>query len=154
MQRIEELVDAKVETVLQETYRQDFLPVALQTPPPFWNPGSDPDKDPRPRPWHRPDMHKASSYDRQATALSELTGQPVNTWSEEWRLECEARAVLKMPKEQREAYFNGVNGDAGQRGLIEIRGRQAAEALWTVVRRLQEIRAAKDRPRSEQKLAL
>jgi len=25
---------------------------------------------------------------RDATALSELTGQPVNTWSEEWQHEC------------------------------------------------------------------
>ncbi|WP_425311784.1 DUF7696 family protein [Microvirga massiliensis] len=105
----------------------------MRTPPLFWNPGRRrPDKDPRPRPWHSPYIHKASSYDRQAAALSELTGQPVNTWSEEWRLECEARAVLEMSKEQHEAYFNGANGDASQRGLIE----------------LQEIRAAKDKPRS------
>ncbi len=29
------------------------------------------------------------TYSRETTAISELTGQPVNTWTEEWRIETE-----------------------------------------------------------------
>jgi hypothetical protein len=43
---------------------------------------------------------------RDTKAISELTGQPVSTWSEEWQHECEARAVLKMSKQERDAFFN------------------------------------------------
>ena len=35
-----------------------------------------------------------STYSRDTTAISKLTGQLVNTWSEEWR--AEARSVLAM----------------------------------------------------------
>jgi hypothetical protein len=34
------------------------------------------------------------SNSRDTTAISEITGQPVSTWSEEWRIETEARAIL------------------------------------------------------------
>lgn len=30
------------------------------------------------------------TYSRDTTAISEITGQSVNTWSEEWQAECEA----------------------------------------------------------------
>jgi hypothetical protein len=64
-------------------------------------------------------------YSHDTTAISELTGQPVSTWSEEWRIETEARAILKM----RDVFFNGSKGENGktvERGLIAIRGRQSA----------------------------
>jgi len=44
---------------------------------------------------------------RDATAFSDLTGQPVNTRSEEWRIETEAWTILKMSKDERDAFFNG-----------------------------------------------
>jgi hypothetical protein len=34
------------------------------------------------------------SYSRDTTAIPEITGQPVSTWSEEWRIETEPRAIL------------------------------------------------------------
>jgi hypothetical protein len=37
-----------------------------------------------------------STYSRDTTAISKFTGQPVNTWSEEWRVETEARSVLAL----------------------------------------------------------
>jgi hypothetical protein len=40
------------------------------------------------------------TYSRNTTAISELTGQPVSTWLEEWRIECETRAILKMSKQE------------------------------------------------------
>ncbi|WP_414470755.1 hypothetical protein [Microvirga sp. M2] len=83
---------------------------------------------------------------RDNTALSELTGQPVNTWSEEWRIETEARTVLKMSKEQRDAFFNGrkdADGKTIDRGVIAIRGLKAAEGIKATIERLQEARARK-----------
>ncbi|KFG69473.1 hypothetical protein [Microvirga sp. BSC39] len=62
-----------------------------------------------------------SSYSGETTAISEITGQPVNTWSEEWQRECEARAILKMSKVQREEFFNGKkdeNGKTLRAGLV------------------------------------
>ncbi|WP_425487138.1 DUF7696 family protein, partial [Microvirga arsenatis] len=62
-----------------------------------------------------------STYSRDTTAISEITGQPVNTWSEEWQRECEARAILKMSKVQRDEFFNGKkdeNGKTLERGIV------------------------------------
>lgn len=87
------------------------------------------------------------TYSRDATAISELTGHPVNTWSEEWRIETEARALLKMSKEQRDAFFNGrkdENGRSIDRGVINIRGLKAAEEIKATMERLQ---AARSRPK-------
>lgn len=86
------------------------------------------------------------TYSRDTTAISELTGQPVSTWSEEWQHECEARAVLKMSKEQRDTFFNGrkdENGKTVDRGVIGIRGLKAAEDLKALMERLQAARAAR-----------
>lgn len=72
------------------------------------------------------------TYSRETTAISEITGQPVNTWSEEWQRECEARAVLKMSKIERDVFFNGTkdeNGRTIERGIIFLRGEKAAEDL-------------------------
>ena len=83
------------------------------------------------------------TYSRDTAAISRLTGQPVNTWSEEWQHECEARAVLKMSKQERDTFFNGrkdENGKTVDRGVISIRGLKAAEDLRTLMERLQEAR--------------
>jgi hypothetical protein len=83
------------------------------------------------------------TYSRDTTAISELTGQPVNTWSEEWRIETEARTLLKMSKEQRDAFFNGrkdADGKTVDRGVIGIRGLKAAEEIRATMERLQAIR--------------
>ena len=75
-------------------------------------------------------------------AVSEFTGQTVHTWSEEWRHECELRAVLAMSKTSREAYFNGVK-DPNERGIIAIRGQAAADRIRADLARLEEIRASR-----------
>jgi len=85
-------------------------------------------------------------YSRDTTAISEITGQSVSTWSEEWQHECEARAVLKMSKVERDAFFNGStdeNGNRKERGIVAIRGQRAAETLRSRMERLQEVRARK-----------
>ncbi len=86
------------------------------------------------------------TYSRDTTAISEITGQPVSTWSEEWQHECEAKAVLGMSKEQRNTFFNGrkdENGKTVDRGVIAIRGLKAAEDLKALMERLQEVRGGK-----------
>jgi hypothetical protein len=86
------------------------------------------------------------TYLRDTTAISELTGQPVETWSEEWRIETEARTVLKMSKQERDVFFNGrkdENGKTIDRGVVGIRGSKAAEEILATMRRLQEAREAR-----------
>jgi hypothetical protein len=89
----------------------------------------------------------AMTYSRDTKAISEFTGEPVNTWSEEWRIETEARTVLKMSKEQRDVFFNGrkdENGKTIDRGVIGIRGLKAAEEIKATMEQLQE---ARNRPK-------
>jgi len=84
------------------------------------------------------------TYSRDTTALSELTDQPVNTWSEEWRIETEARAILKMSKDERDAFFNGrkdADGKTIDRGVVAIRGLTSAEQIKATVERLQAAHA-------------
>ncbi|MBJ6124376.1 DUF7696 family protein [Microvirga splendida] len=84
------------------------------------------------------------TYSRDTTAISELTGQPVSTWSEEWRIETEARTLLKMSKAERDAFFNGrkdADGKTVDRGVVAIRGLKAAEEIKATMERLQEARA-------------
>ena len=83
----------------------------------------------------------SAPYSRDTTVISKLTGQPVSTWSEEWRIETEARSVLKMSKEERNTFFNGrkdENGKSIDRGVISIRGLKSAEAIKATMERLQE----------------
>ena len=83
------------------------------------------------------------TYSRDATAISELTGQPVSTWSEEWRIETEARALLKMSKAERDSFFNGRKDENGKfidRGVINIRGLKAAEEIKAMMEQLQAAR--------------
>lgn len=79
------------------------------------------------------------TYSRETTAISEITGQPVNTWSEEWQYECEARAVLKMSASGREAFFKG-DKENGQRGVTAVRGPQGAEMVRSWMEKLTEAR--------------
>lgn len=86
------------------------------------------------------------TYSRNTTAISEITGQPVNTWSEEWQRECEARAILKMSKVQREEFFNGKkdeNGKTLERGIVALRGPEAVESLRALMQQLLDVRAGK-----------
>ncbi|WP_099514329.1 DUF7696 family protein [Microvirga ossetica] len=76
---------------------------------------------------------------KDTTAISEPTGQPVSTWSEEWKEECEARAILAMSKEQRDAFFNGrkdADGKPIDRGVVGVRGVKAAEEIRATMERL------------------
>jgi hypothetical protein len=82
-------------------------------------------------------------YTRYTTAISEITGQPVSTWSEEWQHECEARTVLAMSKAERETFFNGSTDEDGkrkERGIIAIRGVAAAENLRANMQKLHDAR--------------
>jgi hypothetical protein len=84
------------------------------------------------------------TYSRDRTAISELAGQPVSTWSEEWQHECEARAVLKMSKAERETFFNSKkdeNGKSIDRGAMTIRGLKVAEDLKALMEQLQAVRS-------------
>ncbi|QRM34749.1 hypothetical protein [Microvirga sp. VF16] len=86
------------------------------------------------------------TYSRETTAIAEITGQSVNTWSEEWQRECEARAVLKMSKAERDAFFNGTkdeNGKTIERGIIFLRGEMAAEDLSSLMQQLMDARASR-----------
>jgi len=86
------------------------------------------------------------SPSRDTTAISEITGRPMSTWSEEWQHECEARAVLALSKSERETFFNGSKDEEGkrkERGIIAIRGPVAADTLRGYMERLQEARARK-----------
>jgi hypothetical protein len=79
-----------------------------------------------------------------AASVFELTDQPVSTWSEEWRIETEARAILNMSKQERDVFFSGrkdENGKTVDRGLVGVRGSQAAEKIMETARRLQEARS-------------
>jgi hypothetical protein len=86
------------------------------------------------------------TYSRDTTTISELTGQPVSTWSEEWRIKTEAQAILKMSKHERDVFFSGRkdgNGKTVDRGVVGIRGAPAAEKIMETTRRLQDERGTK-----------
>jgi hypothetical protein len=90
-------------------------------------------------------MNTLAPYSRDTTAISEITGRPVNTWSEEWQHECEARTVLAMSKAERDAFFNGSTDEDGkrkERGIIAIRGQAAAELLRANMQKLHDARAS------------
>lgn len=59
-------------------------------------------------------------------------GQETCTWSDDWREECEASAVLAMPLVQRRRYLWGYNNTyTGKwvKGIKEIRGEAALAVL-------------------------
>jgi hypothetical protein len=70
-------------------------------------------------------------YSRTA-AIFELTRQTTGTWPEEWRIETEAQAILKMSKGERRAFLNGLKDQDGKtidRGVVAIRGLKTAEEI-------------------------
>jgi hypothetical protein len=86
------------------------------------------------------------TYSLETTAISEITGQPVNTWSEEWQRECEARAVLKMSKPERDVFVNGTKD--GKRKDHRTRNqlpsqRKAAGDLRPLMQQIMDARAAR-----------
>lgn len=63
-----------------------------------------------------------------------IDGRQVSSWSEEWRAECEARHILRMPSvHDRRAYLAGVRtrrGDRAGHALEEL-----VRAVWAHQRR-------------------
>lgn len=52
-----------------------------------------------------------------------------NSYSEEWRMECEARYVLSIPKEQRKNYLADVESKRGKEPRLQLE--QEILRLWT-----------------------
>jgi hypothetical protein len=78
-----------------------------------------------------------------------IDGRVVCSWCEDWRAETEARAVLAMPKDARKGYLFGVQelGADGvlrlvKKGVQQQRGKQAADDLAALVRRVWEAQRA------------
>lgn len=72
-----------------------------------------------------------------------IDGTETCTWSEAWRAECEARHVLSMPdKVLRREYLRGreEGGKIVKRGIRQVRGEAACQALEAEVRRVWEAR--------------
>lgn len=66
------------------------------------------------------------------TVISELTGEPIDTSSEQHRHECEVRWLLSLPDRfARNDYLNGRIGANGRRspGIVGHRGQAAADRL-------------------------
>ena len=68
-----------------------------------------------------------------ATAISELTGETVNTSSEAWRHECECRYILELLK------VKGAGPDY-VRDVEKRRGSAAAMRLFDDVMKLKKLR--------------
>lgn len=82
------------------------------------------------------------------TAISEFTGLPVDTSSEEYRRECEVRHLVDNfeTREQRLRFLYGFTNAEGKkivRGVADVRGREAADKLRADAMRLYEIRQAR-----------
>jgi hypothetical protein len=70
-----------------------------------------------------------------------IDGSETCTWSEAWRAECEARAVLAIPdKLARREYLRGseVNGKVVKRGIFHVRGAQACKELEAMIMKIWE----------------
>lgn len=64
-------------------------------------------------------------------------GRVVGSWSEEWRAECEARAVLRMPtKMHRQGYLLRVRERRGQAAGNELERR--VMAVWKAMREAEQ----------------
>lgn len=67
-----------------------------------------------------------------ANRVTLIDGRVVCTWCEEWRHECEARAVLAMPTlRQRRAFLYGApdSFDRMRGGVAQLRGNDALKKL-------------------------
>ena len=77
-----------------------------------------------------------------------IDGRGVSSSSEEWRHECEARAILAMPtRDRRRCYLYGYTDQrTGKkvRGLVDIRGKAAVEALEQTIWKLWSMRKKND----------
>lgn len=72
-----------------------------------------------------------------------LDGSETCTWSEAWRAETEARAVLAIPdKLARREFLRGAeeNGKVVKRGVRQIRGEKACADLEAMVLKIWEAR--------------
>lgn len=72
-----------------------------------------------------------------------LDGSETCTWSEAWRAECEARAVLAIPdKLARREFLRGseINGKIVKRGVRQVRGEKACADLEAMVMKVWEAR--------------
>lgn len=76
-----------------------------------------------------------------AKVTSEFSGKEVDTYSEEWRFECECAHLLRMPS--RDARNNFIEGNDFSKGIRKVRGDAAANALRAGVLLLWEIRQAR-----------
>ena len=72
-----------------------------------------------------------------------IDGRVVCSWCEDWRAECQARAILQMPKEKRRAFMFGEYepDDKGvmrlkTKGLQQIHGESTAKHVAELVRRV------------------
>ena len=68
-----------------------------------------------------------------------IDGRQVSDDSEEWRHECEARAIIKMPLlSQRRAYLYGKRDEHGEPygGILQQRGQAAVERLEETIKRI------------------
>lgn len=64
------------------------------------------------------------------TAISELTGEEVDTWSEAYRHECECRFVLQMPtREARKQYLLDITKRRGTASVAKIEA-DATTLYW------------------------
>ncbi len=48
-------------------------------------------------------------------------GQVVSSWSEDWRLECEAMHVLDLQKNKRAGYLNKVEDERGKQAVDKLK---------------------------------
>lgn len=72
-----------------------------------------------------------------------LDGSETCTWSEAWRAETEARAVLAIPDKLARREFLRGREEAGKivkRGVLQVRGEQACKALEAMVLKVWEAR--------------
>lgn len=80
------------------------------------------------------------------TAISEITGLEVDTFSEAWRHECELRHILAMPsREHRLRFLYGYTDYAGKKrpGVATFRGEAAAKQLQTEAEKLFYLRKSR-----------
>lgn len=72
-----------------------------------------------------------------------LDGSETCTWSEAWRAETEARAVLAIPDKLARREFLRGREEAGKivkRGVLQVRGEKACKALEALVLKIWEAR--------------
>lgn len=72
-----------------------------------------------------------------------LDGSETCTWSEAWRAETEARAVLDIPDKLARREFLRGREEAGKivkRGVLQVRGEKACKELEALVLKIWEAR--------------